>query len=104
MLAKVGLWAYAGDMPCRLLEKGDRGAMKRRFLVLGLGALLLVTLLAVSALPALAQPGGPYCDWYEAGFDRSFNTEWWAYWCRWPGWGWYLMGWWSDPTGYIAVY
>jgi len=72
--------------------------MKRRFLVLGLGALLLVTLLAVSALPALGQPSGPYCDWYEAGFDKSFNTEWWAYWCRWPGWGWYLMGWWSDLT------
>ncbi len=78
--------------------------MKRRFWVLAFGAMLLVTLLAVSALPALGQPSGPYCGWYEAGFDRSFRTEWWAYWCRWPGYGWYLMGWWSEHTGWISVY
>ncbi len=82
----------------------DAMVMRRRFLFLVLGALLVVTLLAASALPALGQPGGPYCGWYEAGFDRSFGTTWWAYWCRWPGYGWYLMGWWSRGTGYIPLW
>jgi hypothetical protein len=79
--------------------------MKRRILVLTLTAVMLVTLLAASALPALGQPSGPYCDWYEAGFDVGRNApEWWAYWCRWPGYGWYLIGWWSDYTGWIPVW
>ena len=79
--------------------------MKRRILVLMLTAMMLVTALAAtSALPALGQPSDISCDWYEAGFDRSFNTDWWAYWCRYPGYGWYLIAWWSDPTGIIWVY
>ena len=79
--------------------------MKHRILLLALLGMLLVAVLATTnALPALAQPSGPYCDWWEAGFDKSFSTEWWAYWCRWPGYGWYLMGWWSEDTGYIPLY
>ena len=79
--------------------------MKRRILVLMLTAMMLVTALAAtSALPALGQPAEPRCGWYEAGFDKSFNTDWWAYWCRYPGYGWYLIAWWSDPTGIIWVY
>jgi hypothetical protein len=77
--------------------------MKRRFLVLALGAMLLVTLLAVSALPALGQPRA-YCDWYEAGFDRDFNTAWYGYWCHYHDYGWYLVAWWSEDTGYIPLY
>jgi hypothetical protein len=105
LLAKVALWAYAGDTPRRPLEKGDRSAMKHRILVLTLTVMVLVLILATtSALPALGQPDEPYCAWYEAGFDRDFNNSWWAYWCHWRGYGWYLMAWWSDLTGYIAVY
>jgi hypothetical protein len=78
--------------------------MKRKILVLTLTTMLVVTMLAIiGAVPALAQPITPSCDWYEAGFDRSFGTDWWAYWCRWPGYGWYLAGWWSELTGFIAV-
>ena len=75
--------------------------MKRKILILMLGALMLVTMLAtISVVPALAQPN---CDWYEAGFDRNFNTDWWGYWCRDPDTGWYLLGWWSDATGFYYV-
>ena len=82
-----------------------RSAMKHRVLVMWLGALLVVTLLAVSALPALGQPSQPYCDWYEAGFDVGRNApEWWGYWCHYPDYGWYLIGWWSDDTGFISVW
>ena len=77
--------------------------MKRRILLLALLGMLLVTLLAVSALPALGQPREPYCDWYEAGFDRNFDTNWWGYWCRDPDTGWYLVGWWSEDTGFYYV-
>jgi RES domain-containing protein len=89
------------------LTARERGCtMKRRILVLMLAAMMLVMALATtSAVPALGQePATPRCDWYEAGFDRSFNTDWWAYWCRYPGYGWYLIAWWSDPTGIIWVY
>jgi hypothetical protein len=79
--------------------------MKRRFLVMWLGAMLIVAMLAVSALPALAQPREPSCDWYEAGFNVSRNaTEWWGYWCNYPGYGWYLMGWWSEDSGFISTW
>ena len=74
--------------------------MKRKILVLTLSALMLVTMLAtISAVPALAQPN---CDWYEAGFDRNFDTDWWGYWCRDPDTrDWTLYFWWSDATGLI---
>ena len=80
--------------------------MKHRDLVLMLTALLVVLMVALSASIALSQeePDAPRCDWYEAGFDRDFSSAWWAYWCRWPGYGWYLMGWWSEDTGYIPLY
>ena len=78
--------------------------MKRKILVLTLSAMLLLTMLvAISASPALAQPSDVRCDWYEAGFDRNFNTDWWAYWCHYPDSGWYLIAWWSDATGIIWV-
>jgi hypothetical protein len=73
--------------------------MKRKILVVMASVLMLVTMLAtVSAMPAVAQPN---CDWYEAGFDRNFGTDWWGYWCRDPDTGWYLVGWWSYETGFI---
>jgi hypothetical protein len=50
-----------------------------------------------------SQPSEPWCDWYEAGFDRNFGVEWWGYWCNWPGYGWYLSAWWSDENGYIRT-
>jgi hypothetical protein len=78
--------------------------MIRRISVMWLGALLVATLLAVSALPALGQPREPSCDWYEAGFDVGRNApEWWGYWCNYPGYGWYLIGWWSYDTGFIST-
>ncbi len=80
--------------------------MKRRLLVVWLGAMLVVAMLAVSALPALGQPRGEVsCEWYEAGFDVGRNApEWWGYWCHYPGYGWYLMGWWSKASGFISTY
>ena len=95
-LAKVDNWI-------RGIQKGVRNAMKRKILVLMLSALMLVTMLAtISAVPASAQPEAPRCDWYEAGFDRDFGTEWWGYWCRDSYYGdWYLLGWWSSDTGFI---
>jgi hypothetical protein len=92
-LAKVDNWI-------RGIQKGVRNAMKRKILVLMLSALMIMTMVAtVSAVPAIAQPR---CDWYEAGFDRDFGTEWWGYWCRDSYYGdWYLLGWWSSDTGFI---
>ena len=80
--------------------------MKRKILVLMVTALMVVLMVGTSASTALSQdaPDAPRCDWYEAGFDRDFNNVWWAYWCHWSGYGWYLMGWWSEDTGYIPVY
>ena len=79
--------------------------MKRKILVLMVTALMVVLMVGTSASTALSQePDAPRCDWYEAGFDRDFNNVWWAYCCHWSGYGWYLMGWWSEDTGYIPVY
>ena len=78
--------------------------MKRVILVLTVAALMLA-MTVTSALPALGQPREPSCDWYEAGFDVGRHApEWWGYWCNYPGYGWYLMGWWSDDTGWIPVW
>lgn len=79
--------------------------MKHRILVLTLTVMVLLLMLATtSALPALGQPDAPYCAWYEAGFDRDFNTAWYGYWCHYSGYGWYLVAWWSEDTGYIPLY
>jgi hypothetical protein len=78
--------------------------VKRIILVLTV-ALLMLTMTVTTALPALGQPSQPYCDWYEAGFDVGRNApEWWGYWCHYQGYGWYLIGWWSDDTGFISVW
>ena len=82
--------------------------MKRMILVLTVAALMLA-MTVTSALPALANHNGPSrapsCDWYEAGFDVGRNApEWWGYWCHYPGYGWYLIGWWSDASGWIPVW
>ena len=78
--------------------------MKRIILVLTV-ALLMLTMTVTTALPALGQPREPYCDWYEAGFDVGRNApEWWGYWCHYQGYGWYLIGWWSEDTGWIRAY
>ncbi len=78
--------------------------MKRKFLVLAVTAMLVVMMLATSALPAVSQPRGPWCDWYPVSFEkRALDARWYAYWCHWPGYGWYLHAWWSKHTGVIWV-
>jgi hypothetical protein len=79
--------------------------MKRRILLLSVTAMLVVMMVATSALPALAQLRTPSCDWYPVSFERRAHntTAWYAYWCHWPGYGWYLHAWWSKNTSTIWV-
>ena len=79
-------------------------AMRRRILLLTTTAVLVLTMVATSALPALGQPRTPRCDWYPVSFERrALDSQWYAYWCNWPGYGWYLHAWWSKHTGAIWV-
>ena len=88
--------------------------MKRRILVLTLAAMLLVTTLATTiASPALAQPRGPWCDWYSAGFElgsRGNNyQEVWGYWCYYgrdygDSQGWWLIGLWYEDYGWVSLF
>ena len=59
--------------------------MKRVLMVLTVAALMAVTAVVMSPLPALAQPAceHQWCDWYQS--------------CKWEYWGW-------DPdTGWVLL-
>ena len=79
--------------------------MKRKILVLTATAMMLAMMMLGSALPALAQPPAPTCDWYlDYYYAQVFQQNWYGYWCYWPDEGWLLYGWWSARTGWISAY
>ncbi len=69
--------------------------MKRIILVLTITAMMLATVVAAGALPALAQdePSAPQCGWYLNWLAVLPDLAWWEYWCWWPGWGWEFVFW-----------
>ena len=75
--------------------------MKRKILVLTAAALMLAMTL-ISALPALAAPADPSCDWYlDHYFYRLTGQEWYGYWCDWgDNGGWQLYEWWYNDEDY----
>lgn len=75
--------------------------MKRVFLVLVI-ALIVATMIVVSALPALAQSSTPICAWYYTNGDGAYLRSegvnlyydyWygWHLWCQSPVYGWYVL-------------
>lgn len=58
-----------------------------------------------SAMPALAQPADPECDWYlDRYFERLTGEEWYGYWCYYgEDDGWDLYAWWNEDKGYYFL-
>lgn len=78
--------------------------MKRKIMVLTVTALML-TMMVLSALPALAQPADPDCGWWlDRYFYRVTGEEWYGYWCYWGEEdGWQLYSWWNEEQGYYYL-
>ena len=72
--------------------------MKRKILVLVVTALMLIG----SALPALAQPTDPSCDWdWDRYLWRIYEYELWYYGCDFgEDGGWYIYAFWNPDYGY----
>ncbi len=62
-------------------------------------------LMVGSALPALAQPADPKCDWYFEGlYYLTTGEEWYGYWCYWgKDEGWEIYAWWNEDEGYFFL-
>ncbi len=70
--------------------------MKRIILVLTVTAMMLAMMVASIGVPALAQddePNAPQCSWYLNWLTSDPDTDWWEFWCWWPGWGWEFVFW-----------
>ena len=80
--------------------------MKRKRLVLALTAMLLVIMLAGSALPALAArpsdaPDAPTCQWdWDRYLWNNYGYELWFYGCDYGDGNWTIDSLWSPDHGY----
>ena len=71
--------------------------MKRKILVLVVAAFMLIG----SALPALAQPADPSCDWdWDRYLWKQYEYELWYYGCDFGDDGWYIYAFWTPDDGY----
>ncbi len=71
--------------------------MKRKILVLVVAMMMLIG----SALPALAQPADPTCDWdWDRYLWNQYEYELWYYGCDFGDDGWYIYAFWTPDDGY----